>query len=146
MRSWHQVMPLDMLVRGLNQTALEEEKYISLQCSDVHGCEALPALDTLMPRTNREKKICLLWDVIRPGIPCPLHLGSKCCAQFAVTRDAIKSLSREDWIGIREPLTYNYSTDARFKGIYETDWEITDWDIGWVFEKLWHVFFGMPDV
>lgn len=138
--SWHQVMPIYMLVRALNLTALDNEQYISLQCSDIYGCENAPAIDTWHPQFSRAGKICAFWELIRPGHPCPRYLSSKCCAQFAVTREAIRTLTLNDWIQIREPLLHDYTI---YPGI--SDLALDEWDIGWIYEKTWHIFFGMPD-
>ncbi|KAK5683237.1 hypothetical protein LTS10_004768 [Elasticomyces elasticus] len=45
-RSWHQMEPLQMKVRALNLTALDEEDYISLRCGMQMGCEKQPYIDT----------------------------------------------------------------------------------------------------
>jgi Protein of unknown function (DUF3431) len=52
-------------------------------------------------------------------------------AQFAVTRDAIRSRPREDYVALREWLLAT---------------PLPDWQSGRVFEYLWHVLFGMPGV
>lgn len=70
-----------------------------------------------------------LFDVEYDDVPA--HIGNICCGQFAVSRERI-------WM--------------RAKSEYERmlDWAggtnlTNDFGVGWVFEKIWPVVFGMED-
>ena len=65
------------------------------------------------------------------GVPLPEDLAAACCAQFVVTKQAVYQRTKEKYIKFREWLL---STD------------LGDWHSGMVFERLWHVIFGMAPV
>lgn len=135
-RSWHQMEPLPMKVRALNLTALYQENYISLRCGDQMGCEKQPYIDTLHPNWGGEAHMCDFWETIVPHEVCPRYVSYKCCAQHAVTRAAIKTRTKEDWIRIRDPLLHD------FKDYKKWGQGATDWLGGMFYEKFWHLLLG----
>ena len=138
-RSWHQVEPLPAKIRALNLTALQREQYISLRCGDQMGCERVPYVDTYHGNWEGEEGMREFWDLIMPQERLPRHLSYKCCAQYAVTRKAVRRRSREDWLRVREPLTKDL---RRYKMIPKTSFG-REWIVGAWYEKFWHVLFGM---
>ncbi|KAK5694910.1 hypothetical protein LTR97_009501 [Elasticomyces elasticus] len=121
-RSWHQMEPLQMKVRALNLTALDEEDYISLRCGMQMGCEKQPYIDTKHVNWSGEDRMCEFWKRVT-GERCPRY----CCAQHAVTRRAIQKRSKEAWIRIREPIMHEVQDD---------------WLSGMFYEKFWHMLLG----
>lgn len=141
-QSWHQIEPLWAKLRALNLTALQEEDFVSLRCGIQMGCERQPFLDTENPNWSGEARVADYWNIIVPQQKAPRFLNYRCCAQFAVTRKAIRRRSLEDWKRIRAPLLDDES-------ILYDQWsdEITngwgkDWMMGSFYEKFWHVLFG----
>ncbi|KAJ8607057.1 hypothetical protein MRB53_040566 [Persea americana] len=71
--------------------------------------------------------------------PDPDELASTCCAQFAVTRTAILSRSLASYKNLRLPMTRDPT---------ELNWGDpmleTPYNMGLLYEKIWHVIFGMP--
>lgn len=62
----------------------------------------------------------------------PDGIGGVCCGQFAVSRAKVLERPRRDY-------------ERMLRWAVET--ELTDgYGVGWVFEKVWHVVFGMPPV
>lgn len=70
-----------------------------------------------------------LFDVTREQIP--QHIGNVCCAQFAVTRARILQRPRSDY-------------ERMLRWVEDTT-EV-DFGIGWVFEKVWDIVFGMEAI
>ncbi|KAK5688039.1 hypothetical protein LTS10_000017 [Elasticomyces elasticus] len=71
-----------------------------------------------------------IFNVSRKNVP--ETIGAVCCAQFAVSRDRIRNRPREEYEHI-------------LRWAEETTW--TDsFGVGLVFEKLWHIIFGMTAV
>ena len=64
---------------------------------------------------------------------------AKCCAQFAVTRDAVLGLSLDAWERIRAPLV---------RDLKEYSWGRNQnaESVGLLYEPLWHLLFGQDSV
>ena len=140
-RSWHQLEPLSAKVRALNLTALYDESFISLRCGIQMGCERQPFIDTLNPNWSGEAHLRDFWSIIVPEEKPPRYLTYKCCAQFAVTKSAVRKRSLGDWKLIRAPLLdesdlYDGWSDEIVEGHGK------DWMLGTFYEKLWHVLLG----
>ncbi|KAF2083794.1 hypothetical protein K490DRAFT_10895, partial [Saccharata proteae CBS 121410] len=128
-KSWHQDDILK-LVNHLQFPALESEGYISLRCDWYPSCpiEIRPlAHDTPAwgPGENRhetEYAIAEAWESLFPGTEIPETIAAPCCAQFAVTRDAIRRHGLSDYERMRNWLL---------------DTTLDDNISGRVFEKLW---------
>lgn len=66
------------------------------------------------------------------GVPqsaVPERIGNVCCGQFAVTKERIRERRREDYVRMRRWAMESSVTDS--------------FGVGWVFEKIWHIIFGM---
>ena len=142
--SWHQVEPLPLKIRALNMTALDQENYINLRCGDELGCKPFPYLDTQVYENmnwDGELHTRRFWDLIMPDQPLPRYVSYKCCAQHAVTDQAIKLLTREDWERIRAPLLRD---PEDFPDMVEGPEQshLNPWVAGNILEKFWHIFFG----
>ncbi|KAJ5469393.1 hypothetical protein N7539_009011 [Penicillium diatomitis] len=126
------------VLENLRYEAVAINGYVNLRCTNKPGC----------PSTMfQAHPVTLDWDYqylidqlpqvlgyllgIDPS-EAPQDIGHQCCAQFAVTRERIQERPLEDYIRI---LDWVANTDL-------TD----NYGIGWLIEKLWHLFFGMPAV
>ncbi|KAH6849869.1 hypothetical protein B0I37DRAFT_99349 [Chaetomium sp. MPI-CAGE-AT-0009] len=138
--AWHNDDPdYDNLptLRNLNLDYVQSSGYVNLRCVQVLGCpvEIRPHLDAATewarsigagsdgrPLTAKEiyKQA---FEELMPGVEVPQKVGVSCCSQFAVSREAIRSRSREDYIRWRDWLL-------------ETP--LADDLSGRVFEYLWH--------
>lgn len=142
--SWHQVEPLPLKIRALNMTALDQENYINLRCGDELGCKPFPYLDTQVYENmnwDGELHTRRFWDLIMPDQPLPRYVSYKCCAQHAVTDDAIRLLSLEDWERIRAPLLRDPEDYPDMVEGPEQS-HLNPWVAGNILEKFWHIFFG----
>ena len=128
-------------MRALNLTALRAEGYISLRCGVQMGCERQPFIDTAVPNWDGDAHLGDFWSYIVPSERLPGFLTFKCCAQFGVSRDAVRRRSLDEWRRVRAPLLDK-------SGFYEgwsreiVDGHGVDWMLGSFYEKYWHVLFG----
>lgn len=66
-----------------------------------------------------------------PGEKLPEKIAAPCCAQFAVSREAVLRRRKETWDGLR---TWLMETEVASAGA------------GRVLEYTWHIWFGMEPV
>ncbi|KAB8275520.1 hypothetical protein BDV30DRAFT_224958 [Aspergillus minisclerotigenes] len=122
----------------LRLEAVDAQGYVNLRCEHNPGCPT--SVNPWEPTQIDIEK-----DDIRAFFPqvyetlfnvgpekVPQHIGNVCCGQFAVSRERILQRPRHDY-------------ERMLKWAAET--ELTDsFGVGWVFEKVWHVVFGMEDI
>ncbi|KAH6624719.1 hypothetical protein B0J18DRAFT_344518, partial [Chaetomium sp. MPI-SDFR-AT-0129] len=130
---------------------VQESGYVNLRCVQVLGCpaEIRPHIDAASDwarsigsapigdgsgnsRALTTKEIYkAAFEELMPGVDVPQQVGVSCCSQFAVSRKAVRSRSREDYVRWREWLL-------------ETS--LPDDLSGRVFEYMWHIIFGKEAV
>ena len=111
--------------------------FVNLRCSLNPGCPlgVNPLDPTEQDTRNKDTRAFFaeiymeLFDVPRERVP--RHIGNVCCAQFAVTRARILQRPRSDY---ERMLRW---ADRTQEG---------DFGVGWVFEKLWDIIFGMDPI
>lgn len=136
MESWHQAAPTGDLIDSLDRAQLAKYGYISLRCGWLPSCpaEIRPKnRDALIwgedPfRAGTEAAVGGNWKLLFPDEELPDTMASPCCAQFAVTRQAIRKRPKKDYERFRNWLLGS----------------LLDNDLsGRVFEKLWaYIFTG----
>jgi len=111
----------------LNITYVQSQGYVNLRCAWLLGCPAeihplVDASHTGTPIKTKEvyKKS---FEELFPGIEVPATIGTSCCAQFAVAKEAIQSRPKQDYEKYRQ-------------WIIETD--LADDLSGRVLEYSWH--------
>lgn len=136
--SWHQEDDIVPLIRALRLPALQIAGYIPLRCDWYPSCTA-----ELKPvshdgtvwgpgvhRADTEYAIEEAWSIFFPGVQIPETIASQCCAQFAVSRDAILKRKKEEYVRLR---VWLLATD------------LIDDVSGRVLEKLWaYIMTGEP--
>ncbi|KAL1303194.1 hypothetical protein AAFC00_006617 [Neodothiora populina] len=128
--SWHQEADIVHLLKALRIQALQEVGYVPLRCDWYPSCPAEINPITKdgvvwgpgVHRQDAEDAIAEVWETFFPGVDIPHTIASQCCAQFAVTREAILRRPKEQYIIMREWLL---NTDLH------------DDISGRVLEKLW---------
>lgn len=132
--SWHQVNDTATLIDSLDREQLAKYGFISLRCEWLPSCpaEIRPKNhDALIwgsdPfRAGTEAAVGGNWKLLFPDDELPETMASPCCAQFAVTRQAIRERPKEDYDRLRNWLLGS----------------LLDNDLsGRVFEKLWAYIF-----
>lgn len=150
-RAWHQPEPTPMKLRALNLTALSYDHYINLRCARDPGCTADTGIDLVDvdPHDSRIHALMLpkfwntmfgnesMWDMGPP----PTNVSVPCCAQFAVTREAIRSRPLAFWRAYRRPIERDLDE-------YKPTWgpNTNSYLVGICYEKLWHMVFGKESV
>ncbi len=115
-------------------SALAQQRYISLRCEWYPSCPAEMQMDVhgsfvSGPDANTrgtEAAIAGNWRLLFPKEKLPRKVASPCCAQFAVTRQAILDRPKSDYERLREWMMSSLLED-----------ELS----GRVFEKLWAYMF-----
>lgn len=143
--SWHQRFDAASEVNHLNLTTVHLRGYQNFACqapcageqhiylADRQRAEIASNNETnklLLTRSDPlvDDAIYEMWDSWF-GVSMPEDLAAACCAQFAVAKKAVYRRTREEYSTYRQWLL---STN------------LESHDSGMVFERLWHVIFGMP--
>ncbi|KAI9925300.1 hypothetical protein MW887_006227 [Aspergillus wentii] len=122
-------------LRNLRLEAVDVKGYVNLRCEHNPGCptSVSPFRPTEIDIKNNDIRAFFpqvyqtLFDV--PSADVPDEIGNVCCGQFAVSRERIVSRPRADYERMLE---------------WAETTELTDnFGVGWVFEKVWHIVFGM---
>ncbi|KAF2138953.1 uncharacterized protein K452DRAFT_310922 [Aplosporella prunicola CBS 121167] len=136
--SWHQEGDIVHLIKNLRIPALESAGYVPLRCDWYPSCpmEIRPVTHDAVvwgPGVNRqptEDEIARSWSTLFPGMPVPETIASQCCAQFAVTREAVRRHAKGDYRRLRQ---------------WVLDSSLPDDVSGRVLEKLWaYIMTGEP--
>ncbi|KAF4542559.1 uncharacterized protein LTHEOB_7289 [Lasiodiplodia theobromae] len=134
--SWHHEGDMAGLIDSLRLPVLKDHGYISLRCDWYPSCprEIRPISHDVIvwgAGVNREATeyvISLSWKDLFPNEALPETIASHCCAQFAVTRQAIRRRPKSDYERMRR---------------WILDSELPDDVTGRVLEKIWaYIFTG----
>lgn len=143
--AWHQEFDSAAQINNLNLTTVRSRRYQNFDC--VFGREQHMYLAETQRKENASdstiKKslstrsdppvnaaIYEYWDAFF-GTPMPEDLTASCCAQFVVVKEAVYSRPKEKHMQWRQWLLAT---------------NLENHHSGMVFERLWHVIFGMPPV
>jgi hypothetical protein len=139
-QSWHQLFSSTYELTHLNPLSVLKSGYLSPRC--LPGCENVMTLSgdvaplSDLKTASREIQIssvlhAFLKDDKGNSVPIPEKIAAPCCAQFAVSKEAVLARPLEMWMGLREWLV-------------ET--ELGSRAAGRVLEYTWHLWFGMEPV
>lgn len=126
----------EKILKNIRLDTVKKKGYLNLRCAHDPGCPV--GVDPFHPTETDIKGKDIrayfadvymeLFDV--PPSQIPREIGNVCCGQFVVTRERIRERPIEDYIRMRKWALETTITDS--------------FGIGWVFEKVWHIIFGMP--
>ncbi|KAJ5664710.1 hypothetical protein N7462_011523 [Penicillium macrosclerotiorum] len=136
--AWHNEDLFDRdaaeILRHLSLDRVTRQGYMNIRCQFGPGCPAWMHPGALIEDETKQEEVMLAraWGELFPDQPVPSVLAQPCCAQFAVSRDRIRTIPR-----------------ARF--IFYRDWllqtDLSDYIAGRIWEYLWQfVFTGQPVV
>ena len=134
--AWHQEDDIVNMIGALNRVSLGRQGYISLRCDWYPSCpaEMRPVRgDSVVwgpdvHRKGTEAAIAGNWRFLFPDDKLPDTIASPCCAQFAVSRQAIMRRPKTDYERLRDWLMGSL---------------LEDYLSGRVIEKLWaYIFTG----
>ncbi|KAK4554994.1 hypothetical protein LTR86_007760 [Recurvomyces mirabilis] len=130
--AWHNNALMDtdaaQMVRYLSPERVTRDGYMNLRCHWDPGCPAWLHPGALTRNTEKleETLVADAWAELFPLDPIPAVLAQPCCAQFAVSRDRIRSLPKQRYVSMRD-------------WIMRT--ELSDYMSGRVFEYVWQYIF-----
>lgn len=113
------------MIRRLNSDYVTREGYVNMRCEWYPGCPEWLHPDNAKESLAKQEEEVLprAWKELFPTSPLPKALGQACCAQFALSRERILSISLSqfifyrDWV-MRTPLS-NYVSGR----IWEYTWQ-----------------------
>lgn len=148
--AWHNARLLGFrmarMLERLDRDFVRRQGYFNMRCDWEPGCPArlelsLPTtgfaesssrgnLSTARETAKREdaeadrelETMRSVWPEIHSGEPLPPVLAQPCCSQFAVSRDHLRAVPLERWVGFRD-------------WVLETP--LNDWFAGRVWEYMW---------
>lgn len=137
-KAWHNnvLLDLDMVeqLKHLSSERVQREGYMNLRCDWEPGCPAWMHPGTVEENPNKQEEAMLArsWSEIFPFDPIPTVLSQPCCAQFAVSRERIRTLRQVDYTFYRDWLLHT---------------RLSDYISGRVFEYIWQfIFTGKAEV
>ncbi|CDM28463.1 hypothetical protein DTO013E5_1075 [Penicillium roqueforti] len=127
------------VLHSLRREAVDAMGYLNLRCTNNPGCPTHvnpnnPTQADIDKNDARANFPTIYKDIFGEDAQVPEHIGGICCAQFAVSRARIWQRPKSDYIRM-----LNWVNE---KSVPLVD----DYGVGWVFETLWHVVFGMEGI
>lgn len=123
------------LINRLNLDHVDKEGYASLRCNWMHcpKAQVTPILGHEDDFWGIEGLFASAFKLFFPQDPIPDAVAGPCCAQFAVSREAIRRLPIDKWEQIRQWIW-----------TLEVPAEQASMKSGLVLEYMWHIIFGKP--
>lgn len=124
------------LLRRLRLSHVLNQGYTSLRCNWAAHCPVYLNPTLSKPDTNEfviDHAFARAWKAFFPSTPIPAEVGHPCCAQFAVSKEAVLRRPRSDYERFRAWVAASGETSLR---------------TGHVMEYLWHAMFleGAPAI
>jgi hypothetical protein len=135
--SWHNDELLNNdaveMIQRLSSDRVMREGYINMRCSWGPGCPDWMHPGVVEEDVNKQEEVMLAksWSELFPWDPVPDVLAQPCCAQFAISRDRIRSIPKSRFVFYRDWLL---ST------------QLADFISGRVWEYVWHFVFTGKNV
>ncbi|KAJ6783236.1 hypothetical protein PWT90_01154 [Aphanocladium album] len=118
------------LLKRFRVAYLQEQGYVNLRCAWILGCpvEIRPRVDAKMPPDDvvptAKHVYSRAFGDLFPGVDVPSEVGVPCCAQFGVTREAVRARPRQDYVRYREWLLNTDLQDSISGRVFEYSWHI----------------------
>ncbi|KAI4167405.1 MAG: hypothetical protein LQ343_007234 [Gyalolechia ehrenbergii] len=113
------------MINSLNGAHVMREGYVNMRCHWSPGCpewlRPTGMQDTLGKQEETVLKRC--WHELFPFDPVPSFLAQPCCAQFALSRDRIRSIPRSRYIFYRDWILKTPLSDYVSGRIWEYSWQ-----------------------
>ncbi|KAG0154697.1 hypothetical protein PDIDSM_265 [Penicillium digitatum] len=113
------------LLRRLNLNRVIREGYMNTRCGFGPGCPAWMHPGALEADESKQEEIMLAraWGELFPDQEIPSVLAQPCCAQFALSRDRIRSIPRARFVFYRDWLLSTDLSDYITGRIWEYFWQ-----------------------
>jgi Protein of unknown function (DUF3431) len=115
-----------MMLRHLSSERVIREGYMNLRCQWYPGCPAWIRPGTPEPQNDEKKEEILMaqaWAELYPSEALPEVLAQPCCSQFALSRERIRTFSREEYVRLRSWLLKTSLSNSMAGRIFEYIWQ-----------------------
>lgn len=131
--TWHNndLLNSDMIktISHLSDAHVTRSGYFNLRCHHEPGCPDWLHLDRPDDELDTHRKMeerafsLGVWKELHPGVPPPKAISQPCCAQFAVSRDRIRSIPKSEYVRYRDWIL-NTKLEDKFSGrVMEYSWQ-----------------------
>jgi Protein of unknown function (DUF3431) len=131
--TWHNNVLLNLdtafTIQSLSDARVAREGYFNARCHHDPGCPDWLHIDRpeeewdLVKKTEERYFTKDLWQQLHPEAPFPASISQPCCAQFAVSKDRIRTRPRSEYIRYREWLLNTELKDEISGRIMEYTWQ-----------------------
>lgn len=127
--AWHNNELLDsdavQMVSRLSAERVQREGFMNMRCSWDPGCPSWIHPGTVEEDVNKQEETMLAksWSELFPLDPIPNVLAQPCCAQFAISRDRIRSLPLARYVFYRDWLLRTSLSDYISGRVWEYVWQ-----------------------
>ncbi|PQE03006.1 histone-lysine n-methyltransferase 2b protein [Rutstroemia sp. NJR-2017a BVV2] len=127
--TWHNNYLLDndaaQMVARLSAERVVREGYMNLRCNWDPGCPAWMHPGTVEEDVNKQEEVQLArsWSELFPLDPMPKVLAQPCCAQFAISRERIRTLPLAKYVFYRDWLLKTKLPDFISGRVWEYVWQ-----------------------
>jgi hypothetical protein len=127
--AWHNNELLDQdavqAVNRLSAERVQREGYMNLRCHWMPGCPEWMHPDALEEDINKQEQtvVARSWAELFPFDPIPHVLAQPCCAQFAISRDRIRSIPLSRYVFYRDWLLRTQLSDYFSGRVWEYIWQ-----------------------
>lgn len=131
--TWHNNILLNLdtafTIDSLSDARVAREGYFNARCHHDPGCPDWLHLDRpeeewdLVKKTEERYFTSDLWQELHPGAPFPASISQPCCAQFAVSKERIRTRPVSEYVRYREWLLNTDLEDEISGRIMEYTWQ-----------------------
>jgi Protein of unknown function (DUF3431) len=131
--TWHNNILLNLdtafTIESLSDAKVAREGYFNARCHHDPGCPNWLHLDRPESEWDPVKKgeekhfTVALWQELHPGAAIPASISQPCCAQFAVSRDRIRTRPQAEYIRYRDWLLKTDLSDEVSGRVMEYTWQ-----------------------
>ncbi|KIW71313.1 hypothetical protein PV04_03494 [Phialophora macrospora] len=131
--TWHNndLLDSDMIktIEHLSDAHVTRAGYFNLRCHHEPGCPDWLHLDRPDEELDTHRKMeerafsLAVWSELHPNVPPPKAISQPCCAQFAVSRDRIRAVPREEYIRYRDWVLHTELSDTFSGRVMEYSWQ-----------------------
>jgi hypothetical protein len=126
--AWHNNDILDkdaaQMITRLSPAHVQREGYTNMRCHWDPGCPSWLHPGAIKEDRNKQEEVefAKAWSELFPGDPIPQIIAQPCCAQFAVSRDRIRTLPKNKYVRLRDWLLQTPLRDIISGRVWEYVW------------------------
>ncbi|KAL8842438.1 MAG: hypothetical protein Q9170_000566 [Blastenia crenularia] len=113
------------MVNSLNGAHVMREGYVNMRCHWSPGCPEWLRPTSMQDTLGKQEETVLeqCWRELFPFDPLPSFLAQPCCAQFALSRDRIRSIPQSRYMFYRDWILKTPLSDYISGRIWEYSWQ-----------------------